>query len=1224
MAFRTWGRLLLTALGVSVLAGAGQLGVAYGFGIVRLTGAFTGTTVNQWPAQLVWVGWFAANAAVAGAVLTGRLARRDTPAASTGRQLAIGGAAALGATAVAPLCMQPARAAELISVDPVWAVGICAILGAVIGAGAAVAVLFRPELGWNMAAVAGAVWVLALISVLPSLGSAGPLPTVRLGVLEPNWLDDAAAQRLALLLLPVVALLAGAATAGMARWRGQVPLVSGLTGVAGPVLVAFAYLTAGPGDAVDRYQTTPYYGALIAILAGALGAAAAALLRWPVGARTADPQAIEPTDILRPLPAGPPLPGAEAATSTDPVDDRRDTGSTADAAPTGGQLADTGPGPRATDDTATVRTVPAHWDWPATTASGQHGPVPADATRPEQAPRQVGRRQRTYTTPDVPTADAPTQDALRTSGQPDRATNPPAPASWLTDPTGEFTAGRQSTPSSRDGDTPTVSASTAATSVAETSTVPAGDTGAVGPTPDASADDPTGRDVPGSDHTTTDDRVAPVTGTPVTGSASTPVAGSTSTPVTGSASTPVAGSASTPVAGSASTPVAGSASTPAAGDGPADAPAPKPRRTRKPKSTPAGSGTIEGATPAGRELAATEATSGDTPKATSGGTPKASTADWHSPTAGRDLPAPVDSDPNVADGTAHAATEAAADDAAAPAAGSTSGPVAAAAAGSATDRAAGAGSTGGRTAGAGSATDRTAGAGSATDRTAGAGSATDRTAGAGAATDRTAGAGAAADRTAGAGSASGRTTPAAEATSGRTRRPARSGKATDVTGADSAGPVDQGAPLLGHDTESSQENQTDGKDPQGQTVGTAGESRRDGATSTEPEATTVGVGDPDPAEKFSTGHAEPPATEGDGRASLFGEGTADGPAPDRWTPAAPAWPVTSAWTTAPATGTDDPEPPASDVPVVAEESDWTPRFRHRAPLPDLSRASTWDAFNTTRRAPDRTASTPDQSASTPGMNASTPGMNASTSDQSASTPDLSASTADKGSPTAATLGGARSRDRAASTTDQDYSTPDQATGTTGQATGTTGQAIGTPDRGNSTTGWDNSKTGRVAGWRGRLADASGAPTPAGPVVPPSAGPGIPEQGGATGTADRDATATADRGTSGTDRGTSGTADTGGPDGDGGPDSDARRAGSTSTDDAEQPSRRGRLGGLFRRNRARTDEEKRPAADAAAPLPTQDEEFVDWVAGLGKPIADNEPEQENGRRSLRSTGRHHRD
>ncbi|MFD0787733.1 hypothetical protein ACFQZ8_27830, partial [Micromonospora azadirachtae] len=61
MAIRTWGKLLLTALGVSVLAGAGQLGLAYGLGIVRLTGSFTGSTVNQWPAQLTWVGWFAAN-----------------------------------------------------------------------------------------------------------------------------------------------------------------------------------------------------------------------------------------------------------------------------------------------------------------------------------------------------------------------------------------------------------------------------------------------------------------------------------------------------------------------------------------------------------------------------------------------------------------------------------------------------------------------------------------------------------------------------------------------------------------------------------------------------------------------------------------------------------------------------------------------------------------------------------------------------------------------------------------------------------------------------------------------------------------------------------------------------------------------------------------------------------------------------------------------------------
>ncbi|MEV4821396.1 hypothetical protein [Micromonospora sp. NPDC049274] len=1092
MAFRTWGRLLLTALGVSVLAGAGQLGVAYGFGIVRLTGAFTGTTVNQWPAQLVWVGWFAANAAVAGAVLTGRLARRDAPPASTGRQLAIGGAAALGATAVAPLCMQPARAAELISVDPVWAVGICAILGAVIGAGAAIAVLFRPELGWNMAAVAGAVWLLALISVLPSLGTAGPLPTVRLGVLEPNWLDDAAAQRLALLLLPMVALLAGAATAGLARWRGQVPLVSAATGVAGPVLLAFAYLTAGPGDAVDRYQTTPYYGALIAILAGALGAAAAALLRWPVGARSADSQAIEPSDILRPLPAGPPLPGTEAAPSTG--DDHRDTEPTTDATRTGGQLATTGPGPRAADDTATVRTVPAHWDWPATTASGQHGPVPADAARPREASRPAGRRQHADTTGALPTTVAPTQDVLLPSGQHDRATNPPAPASWLTDPTGEFTAGRQSTPSSRDGDT----------------------IGAAKPTPVTEADDPTGStttttaggDKPGSDDTTSGPtaQVTPetVTGTPSasgagtpsagtpsagTPSASTPVASSASTPAASSASTPAASSASTPAASSASTPAASSAATPStgsaatpstgsagtsstgsAGDGTADAPAPKPRRTRKSKSTP-----VEPSTPGP-----------------------------HAPATGAGLPTPVGSEPNLADGDAHAPAEATADNA------PTTGPTA--------------------------------------------------------------------DRTA----------AAAGSTGGRTRRPARSGAATDGTGVDFAGPVDQDAALPGQGTEPSQGEQTSGKDPQDQAIGNGGTSPRGSAASAEPEGTTVPAADPAPVDAFGTGRAEPAATEGDGDASLFREATADGPATDRWTPAAPAWPVTSAWTTTPATGTTEPEPAAPDAPVAAEESDWTPRFRHRAPLPDLSRASTWDAFNTSRRAEsDRTTSTPEQSASTPDQSGPT-GPTISGADRGGPT-DQVASMPDQGSPTAAKLGRGRSRDRASSTTDRDNGTTDQGVGTTDQGVGATDQGVGTADKG--------------VGRRGRVGEATGASAVVGSVLPASAGPGIPEQGGASGT---------------TDRGASGAADSDGPD------SAARRAAPASTDDVEQSSRRGRLGGLFRRNRARAEEEKRPAADEAESLPTQDEEFVDWVAGLGKPIADNEPEQENGRRSLRSTGRHHRD
>ncbi|MFE9189715.1 hypothetical protein ACFYL6_08915, partial [Micromonospora sp. NPDC007208] len=521
MAFRTWGRLLLTALGVSVLAGAGQLGVAYGFGIVRLTGAFTGTTVNQWPAQLVWVGWFAANAAVAGAVLTGRLARRDAPAASTGRQLAVGGAAALGATVIAPLCMQPARAAELISVDPVWAVGICAVVGAVIGAGAAIAVLFRPELGWNMAAVAGVVWLLALISVLPSLGTTGPLPTVRLGVLEPSWLDDAAAQRLALLLLPTVALLAGAATAGLARWRGQAPLVSGATGVAGPVLVAFAYLTAGPGDAVDRYQASPYYGSLIAILAGALGAAAAALLRWPTGTRTADPEAIEPTAILRPLPAGPALPGASNDRDTAERTDTETTNAELATAQPGGVVA----GPWAKGDPDGVRTVPAHWDWPETTASGQHGPTPA--ARSSAAPS--------------PAAPTHTASSPAASSQSD---------AWLTAPTGEFTAAGQTPPARRDDGPATIEPSTSTdvsnvTDTTATSTT-AGRTDGSTPASGRAVDEPTGSTATG----TTGSMATGTTGSMATGTSGRPAGGRTPRKAAATAAAP--SSTGTPGAGTAS------------------------------------------------------------------------------------------------------------------------------------------------------------------------------------------------------------------------------------------------------------------------------------------------------------------------------------------------------------------------------------------------------------------------------------------------------------------------------------------------------------------------------------------------------------------------------------------------------------------------------------------------------------------------------------------------
>ncbi|MFE9688498.1 hypothetical protein [Micromonospora sp. NPDC005806] len=407
MAFRTWGRLPFTALGVSVLAGAGQLGIAYGFGVVRLNGAFADGSINRWPAQLAWVGWFAAIAAVAGAVATGRLARRDGSPGGTTEQLSVAGAAALGATVVALLCMQPARTAELGgTVDPVWAVGICAILGALVGAGAAIAVLLKPPFGWNIALTAAAVWVLALVSVAPTVTSNGPLRTVRLGVLEPSWLDAAAAQRLAMLVLPTMALLAGAVTGARARRQGHLPLVAGAAGVAGPALLAFAYLTAGPGAAADHYQLAPYYGALIAVASGALGSAAATVLRRPAPAADTDTDtdtdAIEPTDILQPLPASAATPVASATASGSAL-----------AAPSAAVGAADGSGGFGTASDG-GSPAPAHWDWPAPSGVTP-APVPAGWTvsghtaSDDRVPPMVPADD--ATAPVVPVAEAPASAA---------------------------------------------------------------------------------------------------------------------------------------------------------------------------------------------------------------------------------------------------------------------------------------------------------------------------------------------------------------------------------------------------------------------------------------------------------------------------------------------------------------------------------------------------------------------------------------------------------------------------------------------------------------------------------------------------------------------------------------------------------------------------------------------------------------------------------------------
>ncbi|MET8151605.1 hypothetical protein ACIBSW_28020 [Actinoplanes sp. NPDC049668] len=282
MAFRTWAKLLAATLGVAALAGASQLGVAYGLGIVRLTRVLDVTTRDQWTAQLAWIAWFAMVAAAAGALAGAVLLRRwypDRVRLGVGTELALSFAAALGAGVVVPLTMQPARTAQVAGVNEVVVIAICAGLGALVGIFAAWAALAQAVARWSIVVTSIAVWVLAVISVAPSLSPSDPLPAVRLGVFDAGFLPSAVTQRTALATMPALAFLIGLALGWVARRRELPILTIALAGLAGPALLTLAYLIAGPGAGDDRYQVVPYWAAMTAAGAGVLGSVLAAVVR---------------------------------------------------------------------------------------------------------------------------------------------------------------------------------------------------------------------------------------------------------------------------------------------------------------------------------------------------------------------------------------------------------------------------------------------------------------------------------------------------------------------------------------------------------------------------------------------------------------------------------------------------------------------------------------------------------------------------------------------------------------------------------------------------------------------------------------------------------------------------------------------------------------------------------------------------------------------------------
>lgn len=339
MAARAWSRILLWALAGGFLAGAGQLGVAYGLGILRWDRQYMAGNDNVWNAQLTWAGWIAASAVIFGGWAGVWAARHHLR-----RNLAIGGrilsalAGAVGAAVVVPLAFLRARLPEpAVVAHPGRQAALAAALGLAVGVLVAVVVLSLGPVAGNVVATAAWVWLAAFVS----LGRGSDAP--RLAVL------DVGSLMVTMLLITAVV---AAAIAAVARWAGANRYAVGASGAGGPALVAAAYLIGGTGISEDHSdQLAPFMSALVAVAVGVGVSVAVAVVRKPARRPPEEPAdepeelAGEPEPVTAMLPAvrermpadrDQPSLGGEARKSRDDVRKSRDKASLGGDLPKGG------------------------------------------------------------------------------------------------------------------------------------------------------------------------------------------------------------------------------------------------------------------------------------------------------------------------------------------------------------------------------------------------------------------------------------------------------------------------------------------------------------------------------------------------------------------------------------------------------------------------------------------------------------------------------------------------------------------------------------------------------------------------------------------------------------------------------------------------------------------------------------------------------------------------
>jgi hypothetical protein len=425
MAAAIWRSTLGTAMGTGVLAGAGQLGVAYGLGILRWDTDFASTA---WHWQLTWLVLFAAIAVITGAAAGRWRAARPGKPAGLPVRLAVTLTAALGAAIMIPLVLHPAHAAH---VSEPGSPGLTAVIatgaGLVLGVVAAVVVLSVPAVAGNVVVTATWLWLAALGSAVWTIGRGGAWGAARPG------LGPASGAWIPLLLLGVPALIA-LVVAAVARFGGSPRSHVAVSGAAGPALLAIAYVVGAPGGGA---QTTSYRYALLSVAVAVVISIVIAMARRPVR-RPRSHRPVDDRGIAEPAPARfgahrllpapietpdhPQWPGpAEPEETTQPLP-----------APTGTPgSAHSTPGPaHGTSDQAESKPEPAHGK--AEPAHNRPEPGPAGPARGTATPPATGAG--TPSGPARGTASLPKTEAL--TAQPDRAATVVAPEQTASPPSG--------------------------------------------------------------------------------------------------------------------------------------------------------------------------------------------------------------------------------------------------------------------------------------------------------------------------------------------------------------------------------------------------------------------------------------------------------------------------------------------------------------------------------------------------------------------------------------------------------------------------------------------------------------------------------------------------------------------------------------------------------------------------------------------------------------------